>query len=469
MAMSVERRVDQVLAMTPRPRFAIFDLDTWGGEVGAAFDIADRIGKLDQNVTAVAYVSEKAISAGALIAISCDSIAMRPNTRIGDCEPITVGKDGTIETLPEKMVTVIREHFRSYAEQNGYPVALAIAMVDKSDEVLRITSEPDGGGKPVQTYVLGREFAEWPVEKKARAAGRETVVATGQLLTMNHSRAKEYGFARWVVDDVPDLVRRLEAEAGTPLVTRRIETSAWEDFVAFLNSPEVKTALMMIGILGILIELKAPGILIPGAIGVGCLALAFFGGYLAGLAEVIEIVLVLIGFGLLAVELFLIPGFGITGIAGIVCIAVGMVLSLQSFDWPETQWEFGKLRENVLSFFVGLTLAVGLFLLSLRFLPETRLLSRLVLSAKQKAEDGYTVASSARVALLGRVAVAATPLRPAGKIDLEDERLDAVAEGEFIEKGEKVEIVETDENRLVVRRPEPKPAAAQAAGGGSAA
>ncbi len=470
-ALSVDRRLDQVLAMSPRPRFIIFDMDTWGGELHATFEIADRIAEIDPKIEVVAYVSKKAISAGALIAITCRTIAMRPGTRIGDCEPILVGGEGGIQTAPEKMKSPIREHFESNAARNGYPVPLAIVMVDKEEEVVKVTLEPEDGGAGPRTdeFVLRRTLEEWPLAKQRRVVHRTTVVPKGQLLTMSETKARDFGFARWIVDDVEDLRRKLEAAAGEPLSLKRIDTTAWEDFVSFLNSQEIKTLLLMLGMLGILIELKAPGLIIPAAVGIGCLALAFFGSYLAGLAEVIEIVLVLLGVGLLAVELFVIPGFGVTGIAGICCIALGIILSLQSFTLPETPWEFGRLKENVLVFFIGLGLAMVAFVAVIRFLPETRFLSRIVLKASQRPEDGYTVASSARVALLGRVAVAATALRPAGKVDLDDERLDAIAEGEYSEAGERVEIVETDENRLIVRRPEVAGGSGTGTGTGTAA
>jgi membrane-bound serine protease (ClpP class) len=451
-AITTRRRVDEVLA-GPKPDYVILDLDTWGGELHAAFEIAEQVDRLEAaGVKTVAYVSKKAISAGALISLAARRVAMREGTLLGDCEPILMTGEG-IETGPEKIQTVLRERFESYARRNGYPLALARAMVTKGPAVYRVRSEK-GEGEPAEVRFLDE------AEKDALTGGFEgkhqveepPVVRKDQLLTMEAAKAKEYGFAAWVVKDLAQLVSSLETEAGRALTLRTVDVTWWEAFVKLVNSGEVKTVLMMIGVLGILMELKAPGMLIPGAIGVGCLTLAFFGSYLAGLANVIEVALVLVGVGLLAVEIFVLPGFGVAGVAGLLCIGVGLVLSLQSFTLPETQWQFDAFTANLKSLAIAVGCAGVLFAILLRVLPETRLTSRLVLTAEQRPEDGYTVASSSRVALLGKVGVALTTLRPAGRVEIDGEPIDAVAEGELVEKGERVEVIETDENRVVVRR-----------------
>ena len=126
LARTFERRLEEALAH--KPAYVILDMDTWGGELHAAYEIADKVVKVPEEVVTIAFVSEKAISAGAMISLACNRIAMKPNTRLGDCEPITIAS-GEMETAPEKIKTTLRSDFRNYAERNGYPADLAVAII----------------------------------------------------------------------------------------------------------------------------------------------------------------------------------------------------------------------------------------------------------------------------------------------------------------------------------------------------
>ncbi len=460
LAMTVKRRVDEVLA-GGKPEVVVLDMDTWGGELGAAFDMAEQADRLDAaGIPTVAYVSKKAISAGALISLAARRIAMREGTLLGDCEPILVTGEG-IETGPEKIQTVLRERFESYAKRNGYPRALARAMVTKGPAVHRVRFQKEDAAEAEVRYLDDAELEALPRLGGGHQVEEPPVVRKDQLLTMDAEKAKDFGFARFVVSSRDELVRTLEQESGRALEVSVLEVTWWESFIGFINSSEVKAILIMIGILGILAELKAPGLIVPGAIGLTAFALAFFGGYLAGLANVIEVVLVLVGIALLLIEIFILPGFGVVGLLGIVSVTAGLLLSLQSFTLPglpggpTTPWEIGEFKRNIFTLVAAVALAGLAFAALLRVLPQTRLASRIVLTSEQRPEDGYTVASSARIALLGKHGVAATPLRPAGRVEIDGEPVDAVAEGELIEQGAPVTVIETDDNRVVVRRSGP--------------
>ncbi|MFC1707940.1 nodulation protein NfeD, partial [Planctomycetota bacterium] len=298
-------------------------------------------------------------------------------------------------------------------------------------------------------YVQRRKLEQWPFEKRDRIVGEETAVFEGELLTMNHTRARELGFCRWIVPDRDALVTILEEECGKSVNVVTLEESAWEVFVEFLASPPMRSLLMFVGVLGVMVEFYHPGMIVPGAVGLSCLALAFFSGSLVGAVDVVDIALVVLGVVLIAVEVFLIPGFGLPGILGLLSLMAGLFLSMQSFTIPETVWEQATFEFNMKAFIGGMAATVLVFAALVRFLPHSPWAGRFVLKTQQRTENGYTVGSPARVALLGRTGMAT--LRPAGKVEVGEELLDAVAEGDFIEKGTPVEIIETDGNRVVVR------------------
>jgi membrane-bound serine protease (ClpP class) len=209
--------------------------------------------------------------------------------------------------------------------------------------------------------------------------------------------------------------------------------------------------LMFIGVLGVMVEFYHPGMLIPGAVGLMCLAIAFFAGNLLGVVEFIDIALLAVGVVLILVEVFVIPGFGVVGILGLLAFLAGCFLTLQETKIPVTVGEIALVRMNFQAFLGGLVMTGLAFFLLVRFLPQSPWIGRIVLQTEQRVEDGYTVASSARVALLGSVAEAITTLRPSGKVTIGDDQHDAVAEGSFIEKGTVVEVIEVAGSHVVVR------------------
>ncbi|GIW71484.1 MAG: hypothetical protein KatS3mg102_1026 [Planctomycetota bacterium] len=460
MAAIFQRQVDQALA--GGAELLVLDLDTWGGGLHPAYEMTDTLLHLPPHVRTIAFVSRKAISAGAMLALACNAIAMAPNTRLGDCEPILVA-GGEIRTGPEKIISPLRSDFRNFAERNGYPEALAVAMVDKQHEVLRVRLAPEGldlsdeqqraraAERAEVVYVQASELEQWPPDKRFRVLERETVVREGELLTLNHTRAQEYGFARWIARDLDELVGLLAAEYGRPLALARLELGPWEAFVRFLTGP-MHGFLMFVGVLGLMIEFYHPGLIVPGAVGLACLALAFFGSHLLGLVGVVDVLLLVVGVGLLLVELLVLPGFGLAGVLGLLSVAAGLLLMRQPFVVPESPLEMEQFLDNLKGFGLGLAALVLLFAAIVRLLPKSPWLSQLVLQGSQRVENGYSVASPARVALIGRVGRALTPLRPAGKVELGEEVVDAVAEGEMLDPGTEVEIIDTDANRVLVRR-----------------
>ena len=418
----------------------IIEMDTFGGRLDTAYEMVDILSDVNNALT-VAYVTNKAISAGALISLACKRLAMKKNTTIGDCAPIIYSGEGP-EMMGEKFQSPLRAKFRALAKANGYPVVLAEAMVTAEMEVYRV--EIDG----MTVFMDDLEYQDLTEEQKTRITSKKTVVAKGELLTMDDSEALDLGFATIRADDLEDMLRQMDA-AALPLT--RIEPSWSEDLVRIIGG--FAPILMLIGLGALYMEIKAPGFGAPGIIGILCLALVFFNQYLVGLADYTELLIFVIGIILLGFELFVLPGFGIAGIAGILAISVALLLSLQDFVIPDPDfpWQKALLITNLLKV---LGAVFGSFLLALFVL-------RFIFPRLSKTIDGPYLAATlanARVALtespslqIGRTGTALTLLRPSGKAKIDGEVYDVLTQGEFLTKGSEIRVLKIEGTKIIVQ------------------
>lgn len=400
--------IERALAAHDGAALVVLEINTLGGRVDAAIKIRDAL--LAHDVRTVAFVHPRAISAGALIALACDVIAMTPGATMGAVTPIASDGAEQSEGVEEKMTSYMRAEMRSTAEAKGRRGDVAEAMVD-------------------------------------RAVVIKGVVEGGKLLTLDTDRALALDMADLQVASVPALLEALGMQS--PQVTTTQENWA-EKIARFLTDPTVAGLLMSLGMLGLLIELYSPGVGLPGAVGVLCLSLFFGGHMITNLAGLEEVLLLITGLGLLAVELFVLPGFGIAGIAGILCIGASFVLTLLTLPLS-VAWDLGILSDAIERVSISLLATFALGLVALRFLPKVRAMRRLVLSQATDADAGY-VSAPIEAALLGAVGEATTDLRPAGKAELLGTRHDVLTEGEYLERGTKVRVVQVNAGRIVVRR-----------------
>jgi len=385
----------------------ILEINTFGGRVDAAVLIRDAL--LRARVRTVAFVNKRAISAGALISLAAETIAMAEGGTIGAATPVTMGQPGApAEPVAEKTVSYMRKEFRATAEARKRPPLLAEAMVDADVEI------PD-------------------------------VIGKGKLLTLTTEEALQHKVADVRAENVEAVLKFLELTDANV----RLASQTWaETLVRFLTHPVVSSLLLTIGMLGVIVELRTPGLGVPGVLGVTSLALFFWGHWLVQLVGWEELLLSGIGFVLLAFEVFVTPGFGILGALGLMALLGGLGLSLvgAGATWEVILRAAGRV---VLS----LLLAMAAALAMLRVLPRLPLGRRLVLETEMAADAGYASASERDRRWLGQRGTAASPLRPAGLARIEGERVDVVSEGEFIDAGEPIEVIRVDGNRIVVRRP----------------
>lgn len=427
----------------------IFQINTFGGRVDAATEIRDIL--FNTEIKTIAFVNKRAISAGALITLACQSIVMAPGATVGAATPVQMSPGGGgAKALGEKYISYVRKEFKSTAERNNHPAKLAEAMVDADIELKAVTIDnqliiltPEGLEEKKEK--LGEEKIK--IEKSDIPAG----FSKGKLLTLTTDEALRFGLVSYKVNKIEEILPLYKLE-GSSLVKAPITWS--ENFVRFLTHPVVSGLLLTLGSLGLIFELRIPGWGVSGTLGLLCLALFFGGQYLVGLASWIEPVLFVLGVGLLLAEILVIPGFGIAGIGGIILIVASLFLALIKHPlptFPLAKEEYGSALYTISLSFMAIFIVT---LLSLKFVPQTRLWKRLrprmILTSREESEEGYRGTPSSWERFLGKEGKTLTILRPAGRAIFGEEILDVVTGGNFINQDSLIKVVKVEGNRIVV-------------------
>lgn len=377
----------------------ILDVDTPGGRVDAAERIADAVRR--SPVPVYAFINPRAYSAGALIALAAKAIYMAPGGVIGAATPV----DGKGTRASEKIVSAMRGEFRSLAEANGLDPKIAEGMVDETLDI--------PGLKP-----------------------------PGRLLTLSTSEALKVGYAR---GEAVDLSAVLYAIGDGESTVVNMAPNWAELAVRFLTNPLVSPLLLSLGMLGLIFEIKTGAFGLGGLISMMSLGLFFGSSLLLGLAGWEEVLLLGLGIIALGIEVFLLPGFGIAGVIGIVLIAASMLLALVG-STPSS----ADLLQAAAVLGASVVVTGAVLVTWIRHLPYSERWSGLFLRASTDAGEGF-VSALPRPELVGRTGRAVTDLRPSGTASFEDERLDVVTEGEFVKAGTTITVVRSDGYRHVVR------------------
>ena len=431
----IERSIKE--AETNNAVSIIFTINTFGGRVDAATQIKDAI--LNSKVPTVAFINKRAISAGALISLSCEKIYMTGGATIG----ATTAVDMSGKKASEKVISYMREEMASTAEKRGRNKHIARGMVDEELEFpSKVKNEYITSDKEVDTvktiiYYLVMDNDTIYVDD---IEGRKQ----GNLITMTTEQALKYKIADRSADTFDSVLDSL----GFSNANVQTTSENWsENFVRFLTNPVVASLLTTFGFLGILFELQSPGWGIPGSIGLICLILSLSASYIAELATMNDFLIILIGILCIILEALVFPGFGIPGIAGIIFILWGLYLLLLP-DIPVGEEVLSQASNGL---FIGIIGGlIGLVLL-FRAMTKTKFWKDLTSPGGQNKEDGY-VASFGWEKLVGEIALTETDLHPSGWIVVNNERIFAVSEGNFIDKNVKVIVLSVDGNRVVVRK-----------------
>ena len=378
---------------------AYLDIDTPGGRVDAAERISDAVRR--STVPVYAFVNPRAFSAGALIAISAREIYMRPGSVMGAATPV----DGEGRRAPEKMVSAMRAEFRAVAEERGLDPRIAEAMVDESVEI-------------------------------------PGVVGSGLLLTLTSGEARKVGYARAEVADEKALLEAIGL-GGARVVP--VEPNWAEQVVRFLTNPLVSPLLLSLGLLGLVLEIKSGAFGVGGLVSLGSLGLFFGSSFLLGLAGWEEVLLLGLGLVALAVEVFVLPGFGVAGVLGLVAVGAAVVLAMMGAA-PTA----GDVAQALAILGTSLVITVAVAYAWLRHVPNSDRWGGLFLRGGMAQAEGY-ISALPRSDLVGQEGVAVTDLRPAGTATIAGERVDVVTEGEFVAHGSPVRVLRSEGYRHVVR------------------
>jgi membrane-bound serine protease (ClpP class) len=452
----VQRRVAEAVAN--HATAIVLDMDTPGGLVSASIEITKLL-KSTRTHT-VAWVHHEAISAGAMISIACAEIVIAPRSKIGDCAVIMIGVDGLHSLGPTeraKQDSYILAEFRDSALANNYPLALAEAMVTLGPAIYRIKNLSSGEMR----YVFANKLADFGLDAAGTKTGewtldRNEVRRENELVTLLTDKAVEYGFAKAVIADEAELAAYLHAE---PAAVHRFDTNWSETMVEVLTNPIVRTILLITLLMAIYAELHAPGFGLAAAVAL-LAGIGLFGApYMAGLSSMTAILIVILGFLLLGVEIFAIPGFGMIGILGLALMFFGLVLSFIPPDagpglWPSSPAAWMAARQAIVTVIVSLigTVIGGYFIT--KYFGRLPVLSRLVLQSATAVDPGGAAVAGGEVmgpaVRIGDTGRVTAECRPSGLAEIGGQVVDVVAPGQWIETGKAVRVVEVHGNRVVV-------------------
>ena len=393
--LTVKRGIEE--AENKKADYIVFLINTFGGRVDAATEIKDAI--IGTEIKTAAFVNSRAISAGALITLSCDQVFMTKGSTIGAVTP--VNQQG--QKLTEKQVSYMRAEMRSTCEAKGRDPLVGEAMVDESIVIPDISEE-------------------------------------GKLLTLTAEEALELGFADKIIEDEDKLFEYLEIKNSTD-----VTVSLKETVVRLLTNPAVASILLTLGMVGIFFELRSPGFGFPGIIGILAFTAFIMSHYILRMANWIEISAIILGLILLVLEVFVIPGFGFAGISGIILVFGGLYFSMISdIPYMSDYAAAGAALSTII------LMSVIFLVLSYKTVIKTKTFRRLTLQDDPSTDMNLKVETD--TSLVGMKGTAVTVLRPSGKVDIGGMIYQAVSNGSYIEKNTIVIVQKIESNNIVVAR-----------------
>lgn len=372
----------------------IFEIDTLGGMIHQATEIRDAIMKT--KLDTISFVNNKAESAGVLLTISSKNIVMSKGSTIGSAETIP---------YTEKNISYWKGELRTTAEQRGRDVKLIEAMADKRMEI------------------------------KDKKDGKSYIVKKGELLNLTTKEAEKLGFTDLVADSHEEILSFFHIAYENII---EVDPSLKVKIAQSVTSGVLLPIILSIGFIGLVVEILTPGFGVGGTISLLAFTVFFGGSMLAGNAGMAVIFVFIIGIILLVVEA-IIPGFGAPGIGGIICIVVSIVLSSESVIL------------GVTSLGIAFLLTIVVAALLIKYGPKNKYLDKVILGTELRKDEGF-IPTKEKEDLLGVEGITLTPLRPSGAIEVNDERLDVVTDGQFVEIGTYVKIIKVEGSKIVVKK-----------------
>lgn len=401
--------------------YILIHMNTYGGMVDVADSIRTII--LNSEIPVYVFIDNNAASAGALISIAADSIYMRPGGNIGAATVV----NQTGEAMPDKYQSYMRSTMRATAESHG------------KDTVIR-------GNDTIADWHRDPLIAEAMVDPRTSIPG---IIDTGKVLTFTAEEAIKHGYAEGLAESIPEV---LELAGVKEYEIRKQEVTGLDKVINFLMNPALQGILIMIVIGGIYFELQTPGLGFPIAASIIAAVLYFAPLYLEGIAENWEVMLFVLGVVLLALEVFVIPGFGVAGFGGITLIIIGLTLGM--IDNIVFEFDFTTALNAILKAFFTVVVSITIsFVLSIylsKKLFTSQLFPDLALQTVQIDTDGYVGVNTEYKSLVGKNGIAHTVLRPSGRVEVDGEIYDAKSLYGYIDRGEQVTVIRFETGQLYV-------------------
>ncbi len=431
----------------------VLEIDSPGGMLQPSENLAKRM--LDiQWAHTVAYVPREALSGAAIAALGCDEILMGKHARMGDAGPIFQDEGFMFQHVPEKFRSDLAARVRILASATNRPPALVEAMVDMDLEVFRVRNkqsqeewfmsqpEIDASDDPDQWEKLNPVFES----------------RKDKFLEVDGPRAVELQLADAVVSQRTVLKQRYQLPAEFIV----LEPNWADTAVIALNVPVVTGLLFVIGLIAVYVEFSTPGIGLGALIAFLCFALFFWSRFLGGTAGWLEVVLFLSGIVFIAMEIFVLPGFGFAGITGIFLLMAGLVFASHRFVFPATQGEVVSLFSSLVVVIGASAVVVLVIFVLVSVFKKVPVLGRMTLGTPGSGQQQVVENSQSEVTMVqslgiqvGDVGLTTSPLRPAGNVQFDQHYVDVVAEGVFVESGRHVQVMQIQGNRVVVREIRP--------------
>ncbi|WP_339116733.1 NfeD family protein [Petrimonas sp.] len=399
----------------------LLHMNTYGGSVTEADSMRTAI--LNFQLPVYVFIDNNAASAGALISIACDSIFMRSAASIGAATVVS-GQDGS--KAPDKYQSYMRGMMRATAESHGRDT-----VIQNRDTLIEWKRDPKVAEAMVDEKIVIPGFAD-----------------STQILTLTASQAVELHYCDGIAENINQIAvqylgyRDYDLETYNPTLYDRIK--------GLLMNGVLQAILIMLIIGGIYFELQTPGIGFPTAVAVTAALLYFTPLYLTGYAQNWEVLLFVLGLILIVFEIFVIPGFGVAGISGIILVFTALILALVGnihFDFSGLSLR--QLFRAIMVVFAGIGMGLALIIYMSSRIGKPGIFSRVALVSDQ---EGYVSVPMEPLTLVGQTGIASTVLRPSGKIRIGDQHYDAVSMKGFIEKGDEVVVKRYENFQLYVMK-----------------
>jgi len=447
-------------------KVVIVDIDTYGGLVSAGLDISKFL-KSQNEVRTIAFVSSKAISAGAMIALACDEIVMNPVAQLGDCAPIVPREGGGIETLGQaeraKAESPILADFAGSAARNGYDPLLVQSMVSVGLSVYWVQSPTDASQRRFVDKVAFEQLGKngWTLVQEAGVAN--PIDGPDSLLTVDGKVGLKLGLSKADSASIEKL-----ASTRNYNIIARFTPSFGDSVVEMVSTPAARGFLIVLFLVAIYAAMHAPGHGLAELVAVLALALLVGVPLMTGYAQWWEILVILVGVVLLALELFVIPGFGVAGIVGIICLIYGLVMTFVGPDGgtglSKTEGWWGNLRTGLATVVSAMAGAIVVAMVLKRYLPKMPYFGRLILTTVSGDTGRQTPLPGAPAVdhgpfwpAVGAFGEAVSDLKPGGSVAFYDPTIaevrvmSVISATGYVSRGAKVTILDNRDNRLLVR------------------